>query len=164
MRLDIEYRGSDAEKEYMKRIITPVEDNPYAYRNFYLDALVLGAKQVRHLRKRKSDFVVPVTLQFAKLFSNQLMTYKGNGTYSVSYNSDNIIKTYLEKGFMDEKIVFALTPKLAKGTPMLSYHGDLAKAKVFEADSLSIVFGYAIGDNYPKDIPFMIKMYYAPER
>ncbi len=169
MRLDIEYKGTEYEIEYIKKLITPFRIDPRTSRNFYLDILVLGEKEYNKSRQgidtHLATSLVPVTLELFRTSPDNCMKYDGDGTFKVI--SSGYVRQLTIANNIDDKIVFSLTPKdrLVKNKiQSLSFHGDLSKVKVFTADEESILFGYAIGDRHPEDIPFMIKMFYNPQK
>ena len=173
MPLQIEFKGTKAEQNYMKKLITPFKDSAFAElkphpRDFYLDILVLGAEEMEAFRRGKPNLErVPVILELFRTSPNTFLKYNNHGGFFEVPNE------YIEKlavsNNIDDKIVFSLTPGskdyLVKyGIQPLSFHGDLSKATVYTADENSILFGYAIGDRHPADIPFMVKMFYNPKK
>ena len=158
MHLDIEYKGTEHEQKYMKKLIAPFETDKRATRNHYLDILVLGEKEVELYIRGESNNTVPVVLEVLKSNSKPKL-YLTKGVF-VEVLYDDYIKKLSLSNSIDDKIVFLLTPKVDK----LTFHGDVSKVKVYTADENSTLFGYAIGDRHPQDIPFMVKMFYNPKK
>jgi hypothetical protein len=162
MPLQIEFKGTSLEQEYIKQRIYPFKKEDASYmRNYYLDLILLGEKEFNAIKQGSSVVGdVSIIIEPYGVSAN---------TYSVldCMHSGNILRSMSRESIMPRingaltpELVFALYPKSGK----LEYFDNLSKLHVFSANDKSILFGYAIGENrHPCDVSFILNMFYNPK-
>jgi len=143
MPLDIEFKGTKKEKEFIRKIIYPFEE-PMAMRNRFLDVLIFGVEEYEAMGKEKTFLGnVPVTVEPYK---------KGKKYFSIE-NIHNLKKD------LHNKMILLLKPLNRE----LSFNYYLCKSQVHKADKKSILFSYGLRESHPDDGIMVIKMFYQPE-